>query len=266
MTIILAFLVQIIATIVIYVVLIFNGMAPAKLTSALQDPAQPVYFFSMIGFSFVTLLIGFILGGRLFHKKSVADYTGRWKWPHFALGLWVWAVVLGIDAGLGYLISPTGFQLNKAPFVPEIVGLIFVSLAVHTFTEEFVFRGYITQALLRLFRQPVPTAIISGLIFGAFHIPNGWIQAGSATILGIGLALIAIKTGNLAFGYGIHLINNLSGAVIVVSGRDVFKGAPGLVIQNTPNLDVLDIGVVSVALVLILLVLFRPNRSSTKSV
>ena len=265
MTIILAFLVQIIATIAVYVALIFNGFTPNKLTSALQDPTQPLYFFPTIGLSFASLLIGFIIGGRLLHKKSFSDYTGRWKWHQFTMGLGLWLAVLGVDAYIGYLISPSGFQPNMSPIVPEIVGVIIASLGVQTFAEEFIFRGYITQALLRIFHRPIPTAIVSGLIFGAFHIPNGWVQAGSATILGIGLALIAIKTGNLAFGYGIHLINNLFGALIVVSGRDVFKGAPGLLIQNTPNLDGLDMGVVTLALGLILFVLFRQDHRHPKN-
>ncbi len=85
-------------------------------------------------------------------------------------------------------------------------------------------------------------------------------------MLGIGLALIAIKTGSLAFGYGLHLINNIFGAVVVVSGGDVFKGAPGLIMQNTPDLMAFDVGVVAVALTLIVAATYRVRAFSPRSV
>jgi len=40
----------------------------------------------------------------------------------------------------------------------------------------------------------------------------------------------------------------VTGAIGVVSGGDVFKGSPGLVIQNTPQLQWWDLGMAVVAL------------------
>ena len=41
------------------------------------------------------------------------------------------------------------------------------------------------------------------------HIPNGWPQFANAVLFGVLTALIAIRTGGIAFTYGMHLVNNL---------------------------------------------------------
>jgi hypothetical protein len=85
----------------------------------------------------------------------------------------------------------------------------------------------------------------------------------NATVVGVVTALIAIRTGGIAFTYGLHLINNLFGAVVVVSSSDVFKGSPGLITQTTPNLMWWDVGSGAVMLALVAwLILSRTQRRS----
>lgn len=256
-TLILAFVIQTIFIVIAGVGLVATGMPPEDLMTAMQDPGRPALFFSSIGISFLGLLVGVIAGGAWLHGKSFGDYIGRWRFSDFALGVGVWLVVLLIDVAIGYVLRPDAFRLNLEAFNLGLVALICASLAIQTFTEEFIFRGYITHGLLKLIRRPLPTAIVSGLLFGALHIPNGWLQAASATIMGMGLALIAIRTGSLAIGIGLHLINNIFGAVVVVSGGDVFKGSPGLVTQNAPDLLGVDVAVVAVAILLLVIAIYR---------
>ena len=61
-------------------------------------------------------------------------------------------------------------------------------------------------------------------------------QALNAVVFGIVCAMIAMRTGGIALTCGLHLANNYFGAVIVVSGSDVFKGSPGIIVQTTPQL------------------------------
>jgi len=109
-------------------------------------------------------------------------------------------------------------------------------LGVQAFAEEYVFRGYLTQGLL----LATQTAVAGGDperagVRRPAH--SQWRPAvGQRDPVRRGHPLIAIRTGGIAFGYGLHLINNLFGAVIVVSAGDVFNGAPGLWTQTTPGL------------------------------
>ena len=135
---------------------------------------------------------------------------------------------------------------------------------MQTFAEEFVFRGFASQGLLLATRRVLPTALISGLLFGALHIPNGPSQAVSATIFGIVLSVIAIRTGGIAFTYGLHLVNNLFGAVVVASNNDAFHGSPALFSQNTPQLMWWDtaIGVAALVAVAVLVLRRRPDDAA----
>lgn len=101
------------------------------------------------------------------------------------------------------------------------------------------------------------TAISSALIFATFHIPNGVPQAANALVFGFVTALIVMRTTNLAFTWGIHLVNNLFGAVVVVSASDVLHGSPGIFTQATPDLMWLDVAVIVIAFALAWLLVSR---------
>jgi membrane protease YdiL (CAAX protease family) len=100
-------------------------------------------------------------------------------------------------------------------------------------------------------------------LFGALHIANGVSQAINALAFGVVCAMIAIRTGGIAWTWGLHLANNYFGAVVVVSNNDVFRGSPGIFTQSTPQLIWSDLflGVVALAGML-WLVLRRPYFAS----
>jgi membrane protease YdiL (CAAX protease family) len=154
-------------------------------------------------------------------------------------------------------LAPAGFSISATARTPQLALWALIGLAPQVFAEEFIFRGYLTQGLLLATRRPPLAALFSGLVFGAMHIPNGWPQALGATLFGILLAWLAIRTGGIAFTTGLHLINNWFGAVIVVSAGDVFRGVPGLLTQTTPQLMWWDTALSSGALLALVLLLYR---------
>ena len=234
---------------------------PADLLERAQNPAHPVEFFSFNGVLFLAVLVSFLISLRLVHRKRFGDVRGAWRWRDFTAGFGIWAVVLVCTTLIDFAIAPKGFHFAATQQTPTLALVAGLTLAVQTFTEEFVFRGYATQGLLLATRRIAPTALISGLLFGAVHIPNGTTQAVSATIFGIVLSVIAIRTGGLAFTFGLHLVNNLFGAVVVASSNDAFHGSPALFSQNTPQLMWWDTAVGVVALVLVAIVVLRRRPS-----
>jgi membrane protease YdiL (CAAX protease family) len=216
--------------------LTLTRLAPSNLADQLQHAGNPVVFFLGTGGTFGVLLAGFAIAIRAFHGKRLRDLVGVWSWRAWGQGAGVWLGALALATLIDFLINPKGFTLTISAQTPLLAAVALPALAVQTFAEEFVFRGYFTQGLFLATRRPVATAILSGLVFGSVHIPNGWPQAANAVVFGVALALIAIRTRGLGFGYGLHLVNNFYGAVVVVSGDDVFKGSPGLLTQATPHL------------------------------
>ena len=207
------------------------------------SPAHPVAFFLGNGVVFALLVAGLSGTAWLIQKKSVADLVGTWRWSRFGAGVGLWTGCLVLMTLADALIRPGGFRWSASGQTAALAISALVGLGAQTFAEEFVFRGWLTEGLLLAIKRPWPTAVLSGLIFGAMHIPNGIPQWANATLFGIITALIAIRLGGIAFTFGMHLVNNLFGAVIVVSAQDVFHGAPGLFTQSTPGLMWWDVGV-----------------------
>lgn len=207
---------------------------------ALQDPRRTAPYFATVATTFGLLLLGFWAASRLLQGKRFGDLVGRWRWRLTALGFGVWLAVLAVGALADLLLRPRGFSVSADAATPLFVLWAAPALAIQTFAEELVFRGVVTQGLVRAFRRPWAACLASGLLFGAAHIPNGPIQAASATMFGLVLAAMAIETGGLALGWGLHLANNLFGGIVIVSTGDVFNGAHGLFRQDTPGLNGFD--------------------------
>jgi hypothetical protein len=226
-----------------FVVLILARLDPMRLARDLTRPTDIAVFFGGTAVIFGLLLAAFVLAIRLIHGKRFGDITGPWDWRLTLRGAAVWLVVC-VLLGLGdFLIEPRGFSITAGAATATLALWAAPSLILQTFTEEFVFRGYLTQGLFLATRRPLASAVASGLLFAALHIPNGWPQAASAAAFGAVTALIAIRTGSIAFSFGLHVVNNLFGAVILVSANDVFRGVPALFTQATPNLMWLDAAV-----------------------
>jgi hypothetical protein len=72
--------------------------------------------------------------------------------------------------------------------------------------------------------------------------------------------VIAIRTGGIAFTYGLHLANNVFGAVVLISSGDAFHGSPGVITQSTPGLMWWDVGVGAVGLLAVAAWVIFPRR------
>jgi membrane protease YdiL (CAAX protease family) len=224
---------------------------PPDLAEQMRHATRPTVFYAATGTVFAVLLAGFAAAIAIVHRKRFRDILGFWRWRSFAMGLGIWLGVLILTSLIDLAIAPAGFSFTATGQTPILAISATIALAIQTFAEEFVFRGYLTQGLLLATRRPIVAAVLSGLVFGSVHIPNGAPQAANAVIFGILLALIAIRTGGLAFGLGLHMVNNIFGAVMVVSGNDVFRGSPGLFTQQTPHLQWWDTAMGAMALLLV---------------
>lgn len=215
---------------------------PMALQTQMVHPSDPAIFFPVTGFVFGSLMVGLALAARWLQGKRFSDIVGRWNWRLFAAGLGVWTVVLALSTAADALLAPGTMKLTGGPQTVALALLAVVGLAPQTFAEEFIFRGWLTQGLLLGLKRPIPAAAVSAVLFASLHVPNGVPQAVSALVFGFVLSLLAIRFGGLSFTFGLHLVNNLFGAVVVVSAGDVFAGLPGLFAQSAPHLMWWDVG------------------------
>ena len=150
--------------------------------------------------------------------------------------------MLGGGAALAFLLLPISQELVRAlegwffPPLPEAAAQMFHALRDPNLTiwlpllafavapaicEELAFRGFILSGMQRGGRPWLPI-ILSSVAFGIVHmIPQ---QVFNATLLGIVLAVLAVRSGSLIPGVIFHLIFN--GAQVVLSRIDLtgFEG------------------------------------------
>ncbi|HVE56247.1 MAG TPA: type II CAAX endopeptidase family protein [Pyrinomonadaceae bacterium] len=170
--------------------------------------------------------------------------------PFRALGLWFTKNWLK-DLVLGLLIG--AFSLTLAVFIAVAVGglsfkyndsagsaAMILTLGVSLFVfilgaafEEAFFRGYLLQTLSRARLAWVAIALTS-IFFASAHLGNksaNIISTINTALAGIWLGLAYLKTRNLWFPFGIHLMWNwFQGAIfgVEVSGLTQFTTAPVL--------------------------------------
>jgi len=252
-----AFILAILLIVLVILPLVLLHVLPPEFAEQMQSPAHPLAFYLGTGLSFGAVMVGFAAAIAMFHKKAPGDIVGDWRWSRFATGAVVWLVLLVVGCLVDYALRPDGFAWTADSLGLPVVLAAVAGLGVQTFAEEFIFRGYMTQAFLHWVKKPVIASVLSGLLFGAFHIPNGIPQAIAATVFGMASAYIAIRTGSLAATYGIHLVNNIFAAIVVVSADDIFHGTPALWSQHTPELLWGDVAFECVALAVVLFVFTR---------
>jgi uncharacterized protein len=136
----------------------------------------------------------------------------RWKFLLACLGA---GVVTLIATGIVGSVLPSGSDSTASSTVPwtsTVAGLFLVIVVLTPFQaagEEFMFRGYLTQALGTLSRQVWVPVVLTGLVFGLFHglgqSPPVFI---SRFAFGLMAGYLAIRTGGLEAGISMHLLNN----------------------------------------------------------
>jgi membrane protease YdiL (CAAX protease family) len=238
-------------------------LMPPNIATQILQPKYATVFFLGTAVTFAAFAAGLAIAAFFLHRKRPLDIIGQWRWDFFAWGLGIWLVVQTALTLIDVLIAPRGFAISASHGSATFALIALIGIMVQAFTEEFIFRGYVTQGLLLAFKKPLPAAIVSGLLFGSVHIANGVPQTLNAIVFGIVCALIAIRTGGIAITYGIHVVNNYFGAVVVISGNDVFKGSPGIITQATPQLVWWDLCVGIAALIGVTWLIFRRPYFST---
>jgi len=145
---------------------------------------------------------------------------------------------LGLAAGLALSLNPLvrelGYQVEKlfpassalqagladlAKQIPSLgVGLVIFAL-MPAITEELAFRGYILSGLRRSHSEAT-SILLSALLFGILHVLISLFQQlFGAVLLGLVLAVLALRTGSLWPGVLFHFLNNALGLLTPEAAR-----------------------------------------------
>ena len=183
----------------------------------------------------LSLLLGWLLGKRIEHlpfKTLGASFSRGWP-KHFALGSLLGAATLGIAVLMAVIIGGLRFELNSAGGNAILISLL-ASLGIFALAsafEEAFFRGYILQTFARSGLAWL-AILLTSLAFGVAHLRNpnaNTIGALNTVLAGIWLSVAYLKTRDLWFVWGVHLMwNFVQGAIfgVEVSGMTEITTAP----------------------------------------
>lgn len=156
------------------------------------------------------LLAGFILMLIYLWKKGYLTGDRR-LYSFVSVSYLSWSIVMGIS-----VIFMVDFLMSHLTFLPDLLkdsfqvlqagwlGIVCVAI-IGPIVEEALFRGAITKVLLKQY-SPAVAIVISGLVFGVFHINPA--QVVGAIIIGFVIAWIYYRTQSLIPCILIHIMNN----------------------------------------------------------
>jgi membrane protease YdiL (CAAX protease family) len=140
---------------------------------------------------------------------------------------------------MGVLTGGLSFQFNRTATIGAIVLSLAQSFAVFAAAaafEEAFFRGYLLQTFARS-GLAWPAIVLTSVLFGAVHLQNpdaGIISTANTALAGLWFGCAYLKTRDLWFPFGIHLMWNwFQGSIfgIEVSGIRTISANP-LLLEN----------------------------------
>lgn len=166
-----------------------------------------------------TLLNGIILPAQVLGELLMLVYLWKARLISKAKADWSpvssWFIPVSIVSllSLSWLVSVLMSHLTMLPNIMEQtfnnllsswLGILTVAV-IGPVTEELLFRGAITKALLKSY-SPTKAILISSLFFGVFHFNPS--QIVSAFLLGLLLTWVYVKTQSLLPCILMHIANN----------------------------------------------------------
>ncbi|MDP4510443.1 type II CAAX endopeptidase family protein [Nonomuraea sp. G32] len=146
---------------------------------------------------------------------TLSSVAGRLRWPWLmaCAGLAILALVLG-QAVQVLALAMSGEEYSDMfgwvgweRFLPALIVIVLL-VPFQSAAEEYVFRGWFLQAVGAHVRNPVWAILIGAGLFASVH---GYTWMGLADVFAFGAVMgwLAVRTGGLEAGIGLHVMNNM---------------------------------------------------------
>ncbi|UNK71803.1 type II CAAX endopeptidase family protein [Microbacterium sp. H1-D42] len=198
----------------------FQGLAADPAMLDMNDPMTfTATMLSIILLLPALLIASRIVAGRGLGLLSSVDGRLRWGWMLRGLGIAVVVFVLGMAiqialsaiAGQDIVVSEGDFQAW-----PMLL-LVILLVPLQATTEEYVFRGFLMQAIGSWLRHPAFAILLPLPLFVFGHLYDVW------GLLSVGAFALAAgwltwRTGGLEAAIALHIVNNVGVFVLAALG------------------------------------------------
>ncbi len=159
----------------------------------------------------LVLMVFALVGFRTSVVGQLGLRASRW-WMEVLLGIVLFFILWGV---VNYVIFPVLRWLNlpRGPgssfhidFQHVGIGMSFLNSATAGLCEEFIWRGYALNGLIKIHHSPAIALVVSSIFFGLFHWGMGPAGIVSTGIIGFLLGLIVLWRKNLWAVIIIHFL------------------------------------------------------------
>lgn len=164
------------------------------------------------------VLASLIVNGRRIGLISSAAGRLRWRWMLLCTGA---AAVIAVVLTALSLLIPTDAAPSTPPaenplwWATLIVLLLLVP--VQAAAEEYLFRGYLMQAIGRWLKHPAFAILLPVPLFVLGHLYDIYGQIGVG-IFAVAAGWLTWRTGGLEAAIALHVVNNLLGFLLGLAG------------------------------------------------
>jgi membrane protease YdiL (CAAX protease family) len=107
--------------------------------------------------------------------------------------------------------------LTGSHSIPELLWVVLIIAVIPAIAEELFFRGLIQRSLEKQY-SPMQAAIVTGVIFGAYHLnPSSFIPL---AILGSYLGFLVMRTKSILVSMAAHFYNNAFACAAIYFGKN----------------------------------------------
>lgn len=217
----------------VMVVASLQGISSDKLSDpAIMDnlavDKNLIFFFSLLAFVIGDFTLWLV--NKYLHKRTfISLITPLMKvdWKKILLAFAIYFLLTAIVEGIGYYLNPDNyiFQLQWNKFIP-LLFLTVIVMPFQTSFEELLFRGYLYQGIGLVFKNAIPSVIITSLLFALMHTWNPevtkfgfWTMFPFYFGFGLMLGFIVMTEKSLEISLAVHAANNMFSALFLT-----FKG------------------------------------------
>lgn len=200
------------------------------------DLTDPVLTAVLLG-TIALMLPAYVLASLIVNGARVgliSSVAGRLRWRWLLVCTAAAAVIGVVLTGLTLLLPESGGDTSGI-VAPEDNPQLWTTLAVlllvipfQAAAEEYVFRGYLQQAIGRWLRHPLFAILLPVPLFVLGHVYDPLGQAGVA-LFAIAAGWLTWRTGGLEAAIALHVVNNLMAFLLGWAGlSDINATAPGV--------------------------------------
>ncbi len=242
------------------------GLDPYMDPAAAIDLSDPLIFAftlaSLIIMIPVLALAAFITGTKPLGLLSSVAGRIRWRWLLLCSGVAavIYGVGLGVSLVVGYFFPEESAVMPTQPDSTTLIILLALTLFAVPFqaaAEEYVFRGFLMQAIGSWLRHPAFAILLPVPLFVLGHLYDPLGQTYIA-IFAIFAGWISWRTGGLEAAIAVHAVNNMTLFAL---------GAFGLVDVNATegSLSGLTVSVLTMAVTAVVIVRLADRRGIART-